>query len=57
MGIQGRIKRSKLGQSMLKNMLLKPIGYVLNLAYTPLLLSYLGDEKYGLWATILSIIA
>jgi len=42
---------------MLKNMLLKPIGYVLNLAYTPLLLSYLGDEKYGLWATILSIIA
>lgn len=57
MGIQSRIKKSKLGQSMLKNMLLKPIGYILNLAYTPLLLSYLGDEKYGLWATILSIIA
>ena len=52
-----RIKRSKLGQSMLKNLLLKPISYLLNIIYTPLLLSYLGDAKYGLWATILSIIS
>ena len=53
----GKIKQSKLSQSMLKNLLLKPISYILNLVYTPLLLSYLGEEKYGLWATILSIIA
>ena len=31
-------------------MLLKPINMVLGLVYTPLLLSYLGTELYGLWA-------
>lgn len=39
------------------NMILKPISLILSLLYTPLLLSYLGDEKYGLWATILSVIS
>jgi len=38
------------------NMCLKPVSMVLSLIYLPLLLSYLGDEKYGLWATLLSII-
>ena len=35
---------------------IKPISIILSLVYTPILLSYLGDEKYGLWATILSVI-
>lgn len=39
------------------NMLVKPISMILSLIYTPLLVSYLGDEKYGLWATLLSIIS
>lgn len=44
-------------KSGLVNMVLKPISIILSLVYTPLLLSYLGDEKYGLWATILSVIS
>lgn len=38
------------------NMLIKPIGMLISIVYTPLLLAFLGDEKYGLWATLLSII-
>lgn len=39
------------------NMFIKPFSLILSLIYTPLLVSYLGDEKYGLWATLLSIIS
>lgn len=42
--------------SGLTNMAFKPISMVLTILYTPLLLSFLGEEKYGLWATLLSII-
>lgn len=38
------------------NMCIKPISMVISLLYVPVLLSYLGDAKYGLWATLLSII-
>lgn len=38
------------------NMLIKPISMVISIVYTPLLLAFLGDEKYGLWATLLSVI-
>lgn len=54
-----KLLKNKIGateKSAVINMLLKPISAVLSLVYTPMLLSYLGDEKYGLWATILSII-
>lgn len=44
-------------KSGIRNMILKPIGMGLSLLYTPLLLSYLGDTKYGLWTTILSIVS
>lgn len=43
--------------SGIKNLLLKPLGMLLSIVYTPMLLGYLGDEKYGLWATVLSIIS
>lgn len=43
-------------KSALINMALKPVSAILSLVYTPILLEYLGDEKYGLWATILSVI-
>lgn len=39
------------------NLLIKPISLVLTLAYIPILLNYLGNEKYGLWTTILSVIS
>lgn len=44
-------------KSALINLALKPLSMVLTIIYTPLLLGYLGDEKYGLWSTILSIIS
>ena len=44
-------------KSSLINFSLKPVSIVLGLIYTPLLLQYLGDEKYGLWATIISVIS
>lgn len=50
---------NKLGnteKSGIINMLIKPISMLISIVYTPLLLAFLGDEKYGLWATILSII-
>lgn len=43
-------------RSSVKNVIAKPISMVLVLLYTPLLLAYLGDEKYGLWSTMISII-
>ena len=48
--------KDKTGKSGLVNLALKPVSLIISLIYTPLLLSYLGDEKYGLWATLLSII-
>lgn len=50
-----KIKISNIAKSSAKNVAIKPIGMILSLIYTPLLLGYLGTEKYGLWATILSI--
>lgn len=50
----GRISSTE--RSAIINMGLKPVSLVLSLIYTPILLEYLGDEKYGLWATILSVI-
>lgn len=44
-------------KSMTLNILCKPISMVLSILYTPLLLNYLGSEKYGVWATMLSIIS
>ncbi|NEX02309.1 Na+-driven multidrug efflux pump [Pseudobutyrivibrio sp. NOR37] len=41
--------------SMVANMFIKGAGFLLSYLYIPLLLSYLEDEKYGLWATVLSI--
>lgn len=45
-----------LKRSMLASVTLKPVGMALSLLYTPILLSYLGNEQYGIWVTILSII-
>ena len=35
---------------------LKGISILLNLAYVPLLLDYLGKEEYGIWLTLTSIV-
>lgn len=55
--INKKIKNNDaLGKSMLLSMLCKPVGMIISLVYTPLLLGYLGEEAYGLWATILSVV-
>lgn len=45
-----------LKRSMLLSILCKPIGMAISFFYTPVLLNYLGEEAYGIWSTILSII-
>ena len=52
-----KLFKTKEERSGLISALLKPVGMVLSLIYTPMLLHYLGSEKYGLWATILSVIS
>lgn len=47
---------SRLRRSMIFNTICKPVGMVLSFLYTPLLLRYLGNECYGIWSTILSIV-
>lgn len=37
-------------------MIMKPISMLLSFVYTPMVLAYLGDEKYGVWAIILNIV-
>ena len=49
-------KNDPLKCSMLLSMLCKPVGMVISFLYTPVLLAYLGDESYGIWSTILSVI-
>lgn len=38
-------------------MLLKPLSMILSYIYVPIVLGYLGEEKYGVWVTLLSIIS
>ncbi len=35
----------------------KPISMLLSYIYVPVALSFLGEEKYGVWATILSVLS
>lgn len=39
------------------SMLMKPLSIVLGMVYTPIALSFLGDEKYGIWTIILNVIS
>lgn len=50
-----KIVKNRTARSSLINLTIKPLSLILSLVYTPMLLDYLGNEKYGLWATILSI--
>lgn len=50
------LKNDSLKRSMVLSTLCKPVGMIISFFYTPVLLSYLGDESYGIWSTILSVI-
>ena len=43
--------------SMVQAALFKGISIILSLVYVPIVLNYLGDYKYGVWASVLSIIS
>lgn len=49
-------KKNSIKRSMLLSSICKPIGMLISFLYTPVLLAYLGEESYGIWATILSVI-
>lgn len=51
-----KLKSNKLARSMILSTACKPISMVISLLYTPVLLAYLGNENYGIWSTILSVI-
>lgn len=51
------VKLDSTQKSGIINLVLKPISMLLSFVYVPLLISYLGVEKYGLWATILTVIS
>lgn len=48
---------NKTGRNMAVSALCKPISMVISYLYVPLVLNYLGIEKYGVWATILTILS
>jgi len=51
-----KIKNDNFVKSIGINLFLKPVTMLLSFIYTPILLNYLGEEDYGVWATLLSII-
>ena len=53
--INEKISDKETAKSMLLNFAIKGFSFLLIFIYIPLVLDYLGDEKYGLWATILSV--
>lgn len=56
-----RIFKSRGSSDVAINMLLsglfRPISMIVNLIYIPIVLRYLGVEKYGVWSTVLSILS
>ncbi len=45
-----------LRRSVILSAAMRPLGMLISLLYTPLLLSYLGQDEYGIWVTVLSVI-
>ncbi len=51
-----KLKMDATEKSSVINFITRPIGMVLGIIYTPVLLKYLGEEANGVWATVLSFI-
>lgn len=53
--------KNKIDINLLLNMgisgLIKPLSMAISFIYIPIVLKYLGVEKYGIWSTILSILS
>ena len=48
---------SSVVQNMALSGLCKPVSMIVSYIYVPIVLKYLGVEKYGVWATILTILS
>jgi O-antigen/teichoic acid export membrane protein len=49
-------RTAKAGKQIIYSFTLQSIGIVISLLYVPLLLTYLTQEKYGIWLTLTSIL-
>lgn len=47
----------KLVKNMVGSMLCRPLSVLLSLAYYPVALHYLGDYRYGVWTTLVSLMS
>jgi len=65
MSLKSRIQKIKSGDqdsstvaiNMIGNGICKPLSMIVSYIYVPIVMHYLGVEKYGVWATILSILS
>lgn len=53
---EGIQNNKKLIKSISLNVILKPFSMLVSFFYTPILLSFLGNEQYGVWITMLSVL-
>ena len=49
-------RTAKAGKQIIYSFILQSLGIVISLLYVPLLLTYLTQEKYGIWLTLTSIL-
>lgn len=50
-------KKKNIANNMIISGICKPISMLISYLYVPIILSYLGVEKYGVWSTILTILS
>lgn len=46
-----------INKNIVLGLIYKPVSMILSYLYIPVVLAYLGDEKYGVWATVLSVLS
>ena len=51
------IRQTDIVSNMALSGICKPVSMVLSYIYVPIVLDYLGVEKYGVWSTILTILS
>lgn len=55
--IKSNKETAAIGKHMVISALCKPISMIISYLYIPLVLKFLGIEKYGIWSTILTILS
>lgn len=55
--LSGGERSVKAKKNILAGFIIKGVNILINLAYVPLLIDFLGNEEYGIWLTLTSIIS